>query len=202
MRRVFLLLIVVFLLVIVLPAESQDSPLSMYLVCWDRIEPGAAGNMHIGVRYTGEPSSWAGTGESWFIDLPNPLGAGNYPNAIYASVDAEFSESTIEVWTEEPYSYAVITFSMGSIAPNCSDLSDEANAHGPDGGWVEITIQSPSCDPCRWEIQDGYGHWQDAGAVTPVQDEGSGRFTRLVLGRDNSITDPARYRVTSDKANS
>jgi hypothetical protein len=190
------LLALVIVLLVTLPVAAQDT-LALALTCWERPEPGAAGNMWLSVHYSGAPSSWGGSGLSWSTPgLPDgQLVAGDYPHAVVASVDGLYPLNIIQLWTDEPYSYAEIAFTIDTEAPECSEMNNSANDYGPDGGWVEIEIGDPPCDPCAWEVGDEYGNWHEVGAVTPVQDEGGGRFTRLVLGHDNPVTDPARYRV-------
>ncbi len=193
MRPLLILLVMAFF---ALTTAAQDSTLSLSLTCWERPEPGAAGNMYIDVTYTGAPSSWGGSGRFWSYRLPEgELTAGVYPRAIVASVDGLYPENVIQLWTDNPYFYAEVAFSIDTSAPECADLDNETNRYGPDGGWNEITVFDPPCDPCRWAISDEFGNWHDIGVTTPAQDEGNGRFTRLVLGRDNPITDPARYQV-------
>ncbi len=112
------------------------------------------------------------------------------------------SEMSFAAWAHDGnvITWTVIMLATGETKSVTADVTSvpecEAEAkYGEDGGWVEITIENPSCDPCSWQIADEYGNWHDIGVQTPVQIEDEKRFTRLVLGRDNSIHDSSRYRV-------
>lgn len=135
-----------------------------------------------GVAYYG-PSEGAG-----FIGYP--------PNTMYAGrLDKIFG---IEL--QEPGVVAFYEF----IANDGSSFHVEADAntkvqackkiaYGPDGGLRTITKDvAPGC--YEWSIEDDYGHWSTV-ATTCSQVEGDHVFVRLVLGRDNPITDESRYRV-------
>lgn len=69
------------------------------------------------------------------------------------------------------------------------------------GDLPTITLWNVQGNLFTWEIQDDYGNWHDvhdsSGTVyTPVEWAGDMPFSRLVLGRDNPVLDPLRYRVT------
>lgn len=84
-----------------------------------------------------------------------------------------------------------VTVDDNTAAPDCSQFNGAGGQ--PDGGLKTITkMAAPGC--YKWDIQDDYGHWSYV-ATTCSQQEGDNTFVRLVLGPDNPITDPDRYRI-------
>lgn len=88
------------------------------------------------------------------------------------------------------------TQSLTVTADSLSECHPEEAKYGSDGGWVEIT-KCQVVSPFHWEIWDGY-NWHYAADETPIENLDGQPCTRLVLGHDNSNTDPENYRIVGD----
>ncbi len=191
------LLVLCLLLLAALPVLAQEAVgWSIRLDCISReVDELPIAMFGYAVEETGDPygympevNDFEGDDTEVVTDFPVWFYPGDHPQTLGVFVH----DSRTVVWVVELFGQQQRVEANETAAPDCDTL---AAPYGADGGWVEIEISDPPCNPCTWEVADDYGNWHDVGATTPVQDEGSGGFTRLVLGRDNPVTDPARYRV-------
>lgn len=91
------------------------------------------------------------------------------------------------------------TITGDATTTDCPGIDEDRGSGQPDGGLETITIEvGKGC--FSWEFKDDYDNWSvvavnGAQVFTQTQTEGEFTFVRLVLGQDNPVIDPDRYRL-------
>jgi hypothetical protein len=186
MRRfIYLWITVLMLLSAALPAV-QAADISLSITCVDHSQPDRA-IIHFGYSAS---ETVAGTGylapAGNFEGAlpPNILEAGQHDDVFVVEV---FGPMVWQFVSENVT--AELSVDVDTSGPDC----DQVGQYGPDGGLKTVSKDvAPGC--YEWSIADDYGHWSTV-ATTCSQQEGDHVFVRLVLGRDNPVTDETRYKV-------
>ncbi len=187
-RNKFMLL--VMLIVFTFPGLLAAAPQDDLFVCQDN----EVAWVRFFFAYTGTDlvDGWGYVAEGASGDL-----RGLTADAFYLDpTDPYFGEAFFFVIINGQY----YTITGDSTTLGCPDADEDRGSGEPDGGLNTVTIEiGKGC--FSWEFLDEYDTWSivtvnGAQVFTQTQSEGDFTFVRLVLGQDNLVTDPDRYRLT------
>jgi len=192
MRRFIIVWISLMALLSTALVSVQAATVSLFVSCIERKSESGLPRVWFGyesdalvdgVGYMGDSET------SGFIGYaPNTLRPGRFEKVFGVELQTDGAQAFFQFIANDDAAYEVWA-DASTDAPGC----EQVGVYGPDGGLKTITKDvAPGC--YEWSIQDDYGHWSVV-ATTCSQSEGEHTFVRLVLGRDNPVTDEARYRV-------
>jgi len=188
------LLVIITLALLVFGSRAVGAAdVSLFVSCIERESESGLPRVWFGYEAGAAVSGTGYMGDSeqvGFIGFaPNALQAGRFEKVFGAELQVPDAVAFFQFVTDDGEGYEVFA-DASNEAIDCAELE---SSYGPDGGLRTITKDvAPGC--YEWSIQDDYGHWSIV-ATTCSQQEGERVFVRLVLGRDNPVTDPDRYRV-------